>query len=54
MKSERIYRDGEYIGYIKDRGGYGCDRWAFCLPGGGVLFTRATYAEVKGGIWEWL
>lgn len=52
MKTERVYIDGEYIGSIKDRGGYGCDRFAFCLPGGAVLFSRATYAEVRADIWR--
>lgn len=54
MKTERVYIGGEYVGSIKDRGGVDNNsRYAFCLPGGGVLFTRRTYSEVRADIREY-
>lgn len=51
MKTKRIYDDnGEYVGFIKDRGWCGNTRFAFCLKGGAVLYTRATYLEVVADI----
>jgi len=54
-KTERIYHGGEYVGYIKDRG-YICsnERVAFCLPGGGVLFTRSSVEEVRRDLREYV
>lgn len=46
MKTKRVYDDdGFYVGYIKDRGYEGNDRFAFCLKGGAILYTRSSYLE---------
>lgn len=54
MKTERVYIGGEYVGSVKDRGGVDNNsRFAFCLPGGAVLFARRTLAEVRADIREY-
>lgn len=56
-KTEKIYRNGQYVGCIRDRGGFGCSsstRYAFCVPNGVTLFARATKEEIRAELWQWL
>ena len=56
-KTEKIYRNGQYVGCIRDRGGFGYSsstRYAFCVPNGGTLFARATKEEIRAELWQWL